>query len=151
MTHLLRSLLNRNLFALAAFTAAVAPQALKADNANCQVGNSIMNGTYYVSATGTIAGTGVGTGPVVYLGLVSYDGDGHGLYGPSTTVVNGVASTDPGGTKGTFTVNRDCTGFKQFADGTHYNFVITPDGNTITWIETDSGGTIIGVATRLKK
>jgi hypothetical protein len=51
MTHLLKSLLNRNLFALAAFTAVVAPQALRAQ---CSLGNATMYGTYVMSATGTV-------------------------------------------------------------------------------------------------
>ena len=48
----------------------------------------------------------------------------------------------------------DCTGSKTFtntANGavTHFNFVITPDGSTINWIETDSGTVLLGQATRL--
>ena len=35
----------RNVLALAALAAGLAPQVLKADNAQCFLGNSIMNGT----------------------------------------------------------------------------------------------------------
>jgi len=142
--------MNRNLLALAAFAAVVAPQALKADNAQCSLGNSIMNGTYAMSFTGTI----VGVGPITGISMVTYDGQGGGLSGPSTTSVNGMISKDPGGTKGSFTVNRDCTGSKSFGSGPsaqHYDFVITPDGDTITWVVTDTGVVLSGTAVRLKK
>ena len=145
MTHLLKALLNRNLLALVAFTAAVTPQALRADNALGCAGNSVMNGTYVMSATGTI----VGVGPVAVVGMVTYDGLGNGS-ATSTQSVNGTIYKGVMATA-TFTVNRDCTGSKTFSDGSHYDFAITLDGSTITWIETDPGVVISGTAVRIKR
>ena len=145
MTHLLKALLNRNLLALVAFTAAVTPQALRADNALGCAGNSVMNGTYVMSATGTI----VGVGPVAMVGMVTYDGLGNGS-ATSTQSVNGTIYKGVIATA-TFTVNRDCTGSKTFSDGSHYDFAITLDGSTITWIETDPGVVISGTAVRIKR
>ena len=145
MTHLLKSLLKVNLFALVAFTAAVTPQALRADNALGCAGNSVMNGTYVMSATGTI----VGVGPVAMVGMVTYDGLGNGS-ATSTQSVNGTIYKGVIATA-TFTVNRDCTGSKTFSDGSHYDFAITLDGSTITWIETDPGVVISGTAVRIKR
>ena len=54
--------------------------------------------------------------------------------------------------KGVFTVNSNCTGSKTFGTGataTHFDFMITPDGKTITWIAMDSGVIIIGTAVRM--
>jgi hypothetical protein len=51
-------------------------------------------------------------------------------------------------------VNPDCTGSKTIGSGasaTHFDFIITPDGSTITWIETDNGVTLSGTAIRQQK
>jgi hypothetical protein len=145
MTHLLKSLLKLDLLALVAFTAAVTPQALRADNAVGCAGNSVMNGTYVMSATGTV----VGVGPVAVVGVVTYDGQGNGS-ATSTQSVNGTIYKGVAATA-TFTVNRDCTGSKTFSDGSQYDFVITLDGSTITWIETDPGVVVSGTAVRIKR
>jgi hypothetical protein len=134
--------MNRNLLALVAFTAAVTPQALRADNTLCAEGNIVMNGTYLMSATGTV----VGVGPVAVLGVVTYDGLGNGFV-TSTKSVNGTIYKGVVATA-TFSVNRDCTGSKSFSNGSHYDFVIAPDGSKITWIETDPNMIISGTAVR---
>jgi hypothetical protein len=148
MTQLLKSLLNQNLLALVAFTAAVTPQALRADNALCTRQNVIMSGTYAMSGGGTI----VGVGPIAMVGAVTYDGQGNGsvTYSVSANgaITRGITAT------GTFIVNRDCTGSKTFGSGptaAHYDFIITPDGSKITWVETDAGVVISGQAVRLLK
>jgi hypothetical protein len=38
----------------------------------------------------------------------------------------------------TYTINSDCTGTALEA-GAHCSFVVSPDGNTTTWMETDPG------------
>jgi hypothetical protein len=149
MTHFLKSLMNRNLLALAALTAVVAPQALKASDAECPLQNATMNGTYVASGTGAIAGVG----PLTTLGLIVYNGDGTGVLVSGTNTVNG-ASSASGNIPITFTVNRDCTGSKTIGTGpsaTQMNFVITPDGSTITWIVTNTGVTMVGTGVRLKR
>jgi hypothetical protein len=149
MTHFLKSLMNRNLFALAAFAAVVAPQALKAENAQCPLGNATMNGTYAMSATGTI----IGLGPITVVGEVFYDGQGSGNVIAATISVNGAVSK-LSSVPASFVVNRDCTGSKTIGTGPstqHYDFVITPDGYTITWVVTDSGVALMGTAQRLKR
>lgn len=148
MTHLLKSVLNRNLLALAALAAAVTPQALKADPALCTRQDATMNGTYAMSGGGTI----VGVGPIAFVGVVTYDGQGNGSVTYSVSV-NGVITKGITAT-GTFTVNRDCSGSKTFGSGAnaqHFDFVITPDGSTITWVETDAGVVSSGTAVRLLK
>jgi hypothetical protein len=144
MTNFLKSFSNRNLFALAAFAAAVAPQALKAADERCPMQNAVMSGTYAVTGSGTI----IGVGPMVTVGLVVYNGDGTGYAVSSTSSVNGMSSTSAN-VPATFTVNRDCTGSKTLGKS-HFNFVISPDGSTINWIVTDNGVTISGTAVRLK-
>ena len=132
------------LLALGALAVGLAPQVLVAQDTRCLLGNATMNGTYVASGTGTIAGVG----PVTSVGLVQYNGDGTGIVVAITQSVNGTSST---ATKipATFTVNQDCTGTKTIGPY-HYNFVITPDGRTITWIATDTGVTLMGTGVRLR-
>jgi hypothetical protein len=131
--------------AVAAIAALLSP-ALKADTPpHCSMGNAIMQGTYVASGTGTITGVGA----IATVGLIVYNGDGSGNAVLSTTTVNGAASTKTN-VPISFTVNPDCTGSKVLGT-THMNFVITPDGTTITWIITDNGVTMMGTGVRLKR
>ena len=132
--------------ALAAFTAVLVPEAVEADAPpQCSLGNAIMQGTYVANGTGTV----IGVGPITTVGLLIYNGDGTGVSVFSTRSVNGASSTTSN-VPATFTVNQDCTGSKTIGT-THLNFVITPDGSTITWIVTDTGITMSGTGIRLKK
>jgi hypothetical protein len=111
-------------------------------NAQAQCDNATMKGTYVMSASGTLGGS-----PVAVIAKVTYDGHGNGI-ALETVSVGGTIYTDVAAT-GVFTVNSDCTGSKQFTSSlgvSNYSFVITPDGSRITWIETDSGTTLNGVA-----
>jgi hypothetical protein len=149
MKHFLTSLLNRSILGLAAFAAVVAPQALRADNAQCSLQNGTMIGTYVASGTGSIAGVG----PLATLGLIVYNGDGTGIVVSGTNTVNGTSSSFSN-VPVTFTVNRDCTGSKTIGSGpsaTQMNFVVSPDGSTITWTVTNAGVTMIGTGVRLKR
>ena len=142
MTNLLRFRLNHSLLALAVF-AAFTPQAIKAQAPHCSMGNLVMNGTYVMSGNGTI----VGVGPVVMVGQAVYNGDGAGVLSSVTKNVNGMvvrATSVPV----VFTVNPDCTGSKIVGGSGHFDFVITPDGNTITWVQTDTNAVISGKAER---
>jgi hypothetical protein len=143
MTHHWKSLLNRNLLVLAAFTAALAPQVLLAAD-QCPAQNATKHGTYVVFGTGTI----VGVGPISAVGEITYDGLGntHATY---TASVNGTAYRGVTVT-GTYTVNRDCTGSLAESDGSHYDFVAAPDGSKATWIQTDTGVVVSGTEARLK-
>lgn len=140
MTHLLNSQLNRNLLVLAAIATALAPQALKAQ---CPLQNATLHGTYMVSGTGTI----VGVGPIAAVGRITYDGKGNltDTYTGSVngTIYKGVTLT------GTYTVSPDCTGSLAESDGSHYDFVVTPDGSKKVWIGTDAGAVISGTEVRL--
>lgn len=130
-------------FALAAIAFGAAPQGLKAADALCPLGNATLRGTYVSIASGTL----VGIGPVSAVGTLTSDGKGNSV-NPFTVSVNGVISRST--VTGTSTVNSDCTGSLTQSDGTHYDFVVTPDGSTFDWIETDAGTVLSGTARRLK-
>jgi hypothetical protein len=131
---------------LAAIAAVVTPQALKADAPPpCFLGNAIMRGTYVANGTGAV----IGVGPITAVSLLVYNGDGTGTQVFNTRSLNGAASTATN-IPASFTVNPDCTGSKTIG-ATQFNFVITPDGSTITWIVTNPGVTLSGTGIRLKK
>src|ERR1700675_1354900 len=143
MTHLVKSLLNRNLLALVAFITALAPQVLKAQEARCPLETATFHGTYVVSG----GGTRVGVGPVVALGEIASDGKGNTM-ATYTASVNGTIHDVA--VSGTYTVNGDCTGTSAESDGSHYNLVVTPDGNTVYWIRIDAGFVTSGTEVRLR-
>jgi hypothetical protein len=134
----------RKLFAsllLAIVTFALAPQAF---GAQCPLGDATLHGAYVVFGTGTV----VGVGPVTAVGVETWDGQGNTV-ATYTASVNG--NIFPGITvTGTYSVNPDCTGSNAESDGSHYNFVVSPDGNSATWIRTDAGTVLSGTETRLK-
>jgi hypothetical protein len=108
------------------------------------LGNAVMNGTYVMSGKGTI----VGVGPVAMIGQVVYNGDGTGVLLSVTKSVNGMI-VKTASVPVVFTVNPDCTGSKIVGSGAaHFDFVITPDGATITWVQTDTNAVISGTAER---
>jgi hypothetical protein len=127
--------------ALAMITLALAPQA---SSAQCPQGNATLHGSYTVFGTGTI----VGVGPLTALGVHTWDGQGNTV-ATFTASVNG--NILPGITvTGTYSVNPDCTASLSESDGAHYNFVVSPDGNSATWIRTDAGTVVSGTETRLR-
>ena len=131
------------ILALTAAAVALAPRTLMAGNADalCPLGNETLLGTYMSRATGTL----VGVGPVTAVGRIDYDGKGN-FVNPFTISVNGVISTAK--EIGTYTVNSDCSGFVNATDGSHYNFVVAPDGSRFDWIDTDPGRVLSGTAIR---
>jgi hypothetical protein len=130
-------------FALAAVAFASAPQALKAADPLCPLLDATKHGAYVVYGTGTV----VGVGPAVAVGEITYDGHGN-TQATFTLNVNGNVQTHTG-VPGTYTINSDCTGTSLEA-GAHYSFVVSPDGNTTTWMETDPGTVVSGTEVRLK-
>ncbi len=108
-----------------------------------------MSGTYVTTATGTIGAGTTGAAAYATVGKVTYDGRGGGQ-ATFTQSVAGVVTQKATAT-GTYTVNADCTGSKNFgrASGTNYDFVITADGREIFFVITNAGTVLSGRAVRL--
>jgi hypothetical protein len=128
----------------------VVPQVLaqnlaQADSdAPCPRGNATLRGTY-MSIGG---GTAVGTGPVTFVGEITYDGKGNSV-NPFTASFNG--SIFKGHLTATYMVNSDCSGSLAALDGSsHYDFVVSPDGSKVNFIETDQGFVVSGTIARFK-
>ena len=131
------------LFMISALLGAAVPSLLGQNT--CPVQNGTLNGTYVLSGTGSYGGS-----PIALVGKAVFDGAGN-LTLTFSASVNGVIYRGLTAT-GTYNVNADCTGSKTFTDSmgntTHYDFVVAPDGNKLTWIETDSFTSVLGNAVR---
>lgn len=108
----------------------------------CPLGNATLNGTYMSMGGGTV----VGLGPVSFVGEIIYDGKGT-IVNPFTGSFNGAILR--GEATGTYTVNGDCTG-SVTASGSHYDFVVNPDGSKVSFIETDANTVVSGTIVRMR-
>lgn len=145
---LLRCFLNRNLLVLAAMGASLMPQALRAQGSQNWCSAFRLKGTYIFSGTGTFAPFG----PFAAAGIATYDGLGK-VQGTTTNSLAGTIYQNLAFT-GAYTVNGDCTGsviFTYTASGqtTSFDFVVTPQGDTVTSICTDTGGTLVLTSVRI--
>ena len=108
-----------------------------------------LSGTYVTAGSGTLGVNTTGAAAYAAMGKVTYDGRGNGdaIF---TQSVAGTISSKLRAT-GTYTVNPDCTGSKNFGgpSGTNYDFVVTADGREIVWIVTNAGTVLSGRAIRL--
>src|SRR5215469_461850 len=129
--------------ALVAITTVLAPLTARAAEARCPRLNATLHGTYVVSGSGTIAGVG----QVTALGEHTWDGQGNTV---ATNTISANGNILNVTVTGTYTVNPDCTASLAESDGTHYKFVVAPDGNTASWIEIDPGTVVSGTEVRLK-
>ena len=133
------------ILALAAMTIVAAPQALKAAENRCPLGNATLHGTYMVHGSGTV----VGLGPVASNGKTTFDGKGHAINTFSASINGEIHRGAAAG--GTYIVNPDCTGTRFASDGSTYDFVVMPDGSTFSSIEVDDGTVILASAVRFKE
>lgn len=134
----------RQLFASCVLAVLAVAWAPFASGAQCPRGNATLHGTYIVSGAGTV----VDVGPITAVGAHTWDGQGN-------TVATYAASVNgnifPGVTvTGSYSVNPDCTGSLTESDGSYYNFVVSPNGDSAKWIRTDTGTIVSGTETRLK-
>jgi hypothetical protein len=120
---------------------------LNAQNLFCS--NATMNGSYAVHGTGTILAA-TGQVPFTVIGQVTYFGDGTATVNFSTSNAGGTVSRLSPPAAGTYSVKADCTGSK-ILGGTHYDFVVTPDGRLITWVVTESGIVLSGTGVKLDR
>ena len=144
-----------SLLVLTATLATLSPKGTRADGgvpikaqddsgALCLLGNATLRGTY-MSIGG---GTAVGVGPVTFIGEINYDGKGNST-NPFTGSFNGAIFK--GNLTANYTVNSDCTGSLTASDGSsHYDFVVSPDGSKVNFIETDKGFVVSGTIVRFK-
>jgi hypothetical protein len=99
----------------------------------CSLGT--VNGAYALVLKGEV----LGVGPIVSVGVSTYDGKGH-FSGNQTLNLNGDVAD--GAVTGTYTVNRDCTGIA-YPDGQGpHSFVISKGGDEMDLMNNNSAEVI---------
>jgi hypothetical protein len=117
---------------------------------SCTNPNAVLSGTYGRQLEGKLTGgnTSPAVAPIVQVGYLSFDGDGHVTGEHDTNLGGGVIPhSDPG----TYSVNADCTtGTIFFAyNGTSLSFVITGGGEEIKLLYTVGGAITPGRLRRM--
>jgi hypothetical protein len=100
---------------------------------SCSV--ATLNGLYGQVLTGQV----LNVGPIVAVGVTTFDGKGHFLTN-QTINVNGNVVQEPG--TGTYTVNRDCTGIADLVGAGPHPFVIVDSGKQMDLMDINSAEVI---------
>ena len=95
-----------------------------------------LNGAYGLVIKGEV----LNVGPIVGVGVSTFDGNGH-FVGDVTVNVNGNVLQLPRGT-GTYTVNRDCTGNSEPVGNGPHSFVIIAGGKEVEMMDNNSAEVI---------
>ncbi len=127
-------------------------------SAKKQFTNESIEGTYGFSASGNIIGFGPAniTGPIVIIGLSSFDGDGVCSLKETVNAVQPIGTFSFTATSCTYKVNPDGAGNSTViftlpsGQINHINvsFVIVINGREILLVQTDPGDIISGIAKR---
>ena len=94
-----------------------------------------LNGLYGQVLTGQV----LNVGPIVAVGVTTFDGKGHFLT-DQTINVNGNVVQEPG--TGTYTVNRNCTGIADLVGAGPHPFVIVDGGKQMDLMDINSAEVI---------
>jgi len=138
--------LTRQSLVAAAMAVAVSGVAL-ADN-DCTL--QTLRGSYVFAANGYNIVAGV-TQPKTIVEVIDFNGDGTLSVPAATRSVNGViARTPPGGT-GSYTADAGCKGTIAFAGGPSFDIFISPKGERLWMIQTNSDTVFQGKATRISQ
>jgi hypothetical protein len=112
--------------------------------------NATLNGTYAFS-TISWSISGSAAVPVSLAGFDTFNGKGTST-GVITVVVNGVVVSNNTPDTSTYTVNADCTGtivYNTAGSLGHFNLYVSPSGNQVIVIQTDTGSVSTEVETRV--
>ena len=105
---------------------------VQAHEANEGCSLATLKGAYGAVLKGQV----LGVGPIVGIGLSTFDGRGNFVANPQTLNVNGNVFEEPG--TGTYTVNHDCTGIATPVGAGPHSFVIVADGNEMHLMDNNS-------------
>lgn len=138
--------LTRQSLVAAAMAVGVSGVAL-ADN-DCSL--KTLRGSYVFAANGYNIVSGIAQ-PKTIVEVIDFNGDGTLSVPAATRSLNGViARTSPGGTGG-YTVDTGCKGTIAFAGGLGFDIFISPNGETLWMIQTNSDTVFQGTATRISE
>jgi hypothetical protein len=125
-----------------AFVLGILPKAQAGEDRECS--NATLKGSFGYTSTGTLLDSYVPppfAGPFGEIGRQTFDGKGNT---DATATISSNGNIARVTINGTYTVNKDCTGFMTlnipaFGATVHADFVIDRDGAEIRAISTDSG------------
>lgn len=119
------------LLVLLTFSKHVLPE-VQAHEANEGCSVASLDGDY----GNVLRGQVLNVGPIVAIGVTTFDGKGHLVAADQTINLNGNVFQEPG--TGTYTVNRNCTGIVELVGGGPHSFVITDDGKQIDLMDNNT-------------
>jgi hypothetical protein len=109
-----------------------------------------LRGSYVFAANGYNIVSGVAQ-PKAIVEVIEFNGDGTLSVPAATRSLNGVvARTPPGGT-GSYTVDGGCKGTLAFTSGQSLDIFISPKGETLWMIQTNSDTVLQGTAKRISE
>lgn len=114
---------------LLAFSKHAVPKVQAHESEGCSV--ATLNGDYGSVLKGEV----FGQGPIVGVGVTTFDGKGH-FTSESTLNLNGNVSQGP--LTGTYTVNRDCSGIVDAVGAGLHSFVIIDGGKQVDLMDNNS-------------
>jgi hypothetical protein len=91
-----------------------------------------LNGAYGLVLKGQV----LNVGPIVAVGVSTFDGKGHFVADPQTINLNGNVFQEPG--TGTYTVNRDCSGIADLVGAGPHSFVIVDGGKQMELMDNNN-------------
>jgi len=138
--------LTRQSLVAAAMAVGVSGVAL-ADN-DCTL--KTMRGSYVFAANGYNIVAGVAQ-PKTIVEVIDFNGDGTLSVPAATRSLNGVIARTPPGGMGSYTVDAGCKGTIAFAGGLGFDIFISPKGEMLWMIQTNSDTVFQGTATRISE
>ena len=138
--------LTRQSLVAAALAVGVSGVAL-ADN-GCTL--KTMCGSYVFAANGYNIVAGVAQ-PKTIVEVIDFNGDGTLSVPAATRSMNGVIARTPPGGMGSYTVDAGCKGTIAFAGGLSFDIFISPKGEMLWMIQTNSDTVFQGKATRISE
>ena len=109
-----------------------------------------MRGSYVFAANGYNIVAGVAQ-PKTIVEVIDFNGDGTLSVPAATRSVNGVIARTPPGGMGSYTVDAGCKGTIAFAGGLSFDIFISPKGEMLWMIQTNSDTVFQGKATRISE
>jgi hypothetical protein len=138
--------LTRQSLVAAAIAVGVSGVAL-ADN-DCTL--KTLRGSYVFAAKGYNMVAGVAQ-PKTIVEVIDFNGDGTLSVPAATRSVNGVIARTPPGGMGSYTVDASCKGTIAFAGDLTFDIFISPKGEMLWMIQTNSDTVFQGKATRISE
>lgn len=114
---------------LLTFSKHAIPKVQAHESEGCSVAS--LNGAYGHVLKGEV----LGVGPIVAIGVSTFDGKGH-FAADQTINLNGNVFQEPG--TGTYTVNRNCTGTADLVGAGPHSFVIVDGGKQMDLMDNNS-------------